>query len=70
MMFQMRLPFRLDMSVDLFDVDVDGIAVVTSQAEPEALMDELESLHAHVPEPHPAQVWAEVTRVIGRDPRS
>ncbi len=43
---------------------------VTRQAELEALMDELESLHAHVPEPHPAQVWAEVTRVIGRDPRS
>lgn len=66
----MRLPLRLDMSVDLFDVEVDGVAVVTSQAELEALTDGLESLHAHVPQPHPAQVWAEVIRVIGRDPRS
>ena len=65
----MRPPYRLDLSVDLFAVDVEGAAVVTSQAELEALMSQLESLCACVPEPHPAQVWAEVIRVIGRDPR-
>jgi hypothetical protein len=66
----MRPPFRLDLSVDLFAVDVDGVAVVTNQAELETLMNELESLPAGVPEPDAEPVWAAVIRVIGRDPRT
>jgi hypothetical protein len=64
-----RLPYRLDLSVDLFAVDVDGVTVVTSQAELEALSDGLDSLHGCWPDPHPACVWAVVTRALGRDPR-
>jgi hypothetical protein len=65
-----RLPFRLDLSLNLFSIEVEGVAVVTDQAELEALSDELKSLNICRPDPHAAQVWAVVIQVLGRDPRT
>jgi hypothetical protein len=65
----MDLPYRLDLTVDLFELTVAGSVVLLSEDELRAVQGELAGLRSCWLEPKEEQMWAAVTRVLGRDPR-
>lgn len=69
MLTDMLLPYRLDLHVDLFEINVADTPVLLNQDELERVCDEIQQVEACWPEPKPAQLWAAITRGLGRDPR-
>jgi hypothetical protein len=68
-MMSMELPYRLDLTVDLFDLTIDGVAMLLDQGELHAVQVELAEVRSCWPEPKSEQLWAAVRRALGRDPR-
>ncbi len=69
MLVSMGMPYRLDMRLDLFDLELDNHTLLLGQQELHAVQTRLDEVFACWSEPSTVQLWAAVTDVLGRDPR-
>jgi len=63
------MPYRLDMRLDAFDLEIDGHTFVVGQQELDRVRAGIDGVYACWPEPKPAQLWTAVIDALGRDPR-
>jgi hypothetical protein len=65
----MDFAYRLDVTLDLFEMTVAGASIVMSQDELRAAKEAIDQVHASWSRPKPEQIWAAVTQAPVRDPR-